>query len=308
MTRTIRHDRRLPLPFLLFLFHTVSSCNDASRPPVGPADLGTALSDGPAIEGPGGSDFAASTCVPPGIFKGPCPFGSSTKITCPAGQLCKAFKTCVTPGCSDAAECKVQPPKSGCFRAWPQAPPPTAPTKEVSFTTKAAFSSESGSPRLVLGDAKTGFWVRWSLPSGMKVPIAAGDTVKVEACPSGTIINTSWVVAVHDVAGKLLLMGGQGINVSASPCLQRVVKTVRQSLSCRPHKTPMDTVSSGYTEAFALSFASDKGPVSVAMGQRKTFTLGGRQLEATVCDARHPMEWQATDIYGSLEGFVVVSR
>ena len=189
-----------------------------------------------------------------------------------------------------------------------QAPPFTAPTKELSFTTKAAFSSRSGNPDLLLGDAKTGFWVRWSLPSGMKIPIAAGDTVKVEACPSGTIINTRWVVAVRDAAGKLLVVGGQGIDVSASPCLQRVVKTVRQSLGCRPHITPMDTVSSGYTEAFAFSFTSDRGPVSVAMGQRKTFTLGDLSLEALVCDARHPMEWQAFDIYGSLEGFVIVSR
>ena len=307
MTRTIRHVRRLPLPLLLLLFHTVS-CSDAARPPVGPADLGAALSDGPALEGPGGSDSAASTCVPPGIFKGPCPFGGGTKSTCPAGQLCKAFKTCAAPGCSDAAECKVQPPKNCRFLAWPQASPPTAPTKEVSFTTKAAYSSGSGNPRLLLGDVKTGFSVQWSLPSGMKVPIAAGDTVKVEACPSGTIINTSWVVAVRDAAGKLLVVGGKGIDVSASPCLQRMVKTVRQSLGCRPHITPMDTVSNGYTEAYALSFASDKGPVSVAMGQRKTFTLGGRLMEATVCDARHPMEWQAFDIYGSLEGFVIVSR
>lgn len=124
----------------------------------------------------------------------------------------------------------------------------------------------------------------------------------------GPQINTRWVLAIYDAAGKLLLVGGWGINASKSPCLQRVVKTTRQALGCRPFKTAADPLTKLYTEAFALGFISDTSAISVAMEQQKTFTSKGQKLEATVCDARHPMEWQVTDIYGSFEGFVVVAK
>ncbi len=279
------------------------------------ACLGYTPSDPPDAAAPTEGGFAddvhltpdTDNCAPAGITKHACPWTMSGSNTCPPGKLCQAFKTCVVPGCSDAPLCTIEPDiKKQCFFAWPLGSQ-WVQAKETMFNATATYSTSAGNTSLELGDTKAGFRVTWTLPQGMKVPVSEGDEVKVEACPVDPQINTRWVLAIYDAAGKLLVVGGQGIDASRSPCLQRAVKTARQALGCRPYKTAADPLTMLHTEAFALGFTSDTNPVSVGMGQRKSFTSKGRKLEATVCDARHPMEWQVTDIYGSFEGFVVVA-
>lgn len=249
-----------------------------------------------------------SPCLPAGLVKHGCndPLAAPA---CPASQVCRAAWTCVPVGCVETGPCAAR--RDTARLSFYAGTDDYA--SEHAFTAKAAYLTDGYTRSLQLHDESAAdgvtYGVSWRLPPGSSVPIAEGDTVKVEGCRAGMGPNPRWVVVLRDAADKLLLAGGEGMFVADSPCLQRLLTIRRRELGCHLYAdTAMDKFSPPYMENYALELVDDLQSQVLGMNEEASLTLAGQKLTAIVIDARYPTEWAATDVNAPHDGLVIVAE
>ncbi|MBW2737031.1 MAG: hypothetical protein JRH20_32000 [Deltaproteobacteria bacterium] len=250
---------------------------------------------------PDNSTHGDTGCIHPDLPKYICPWPQGEE-PCAQGLVCRAYSECAEVSCGIGPECE-EPTVRYSFSA-SIISTETKPM-EGTYAWTPTLKENNGVPFIELGDASSKLLVSWNLPANMPISVEADVPLRVTVCDEGNPINPSWVLVVRTLEGSLVVAGGVGSNILDSECFTGLVDFERVDLGCAIRED-LSVGGMGFFQNFGAQMRGDAAPIPLLVSTSVALSTHEGPLRVLLTNARYPIESNASDIAGSIEGVVIV--